>query len=153
MAFYRTALREDIPELARTMREQDRVEIWHSHGLAPLEALEFSFDLAVENNSIISDEGKVIGMFGVGEVAPNIGIPWLLGSDELPKIAREFIPESRKWIERVHERHDLLYNYVYAENSVSIRWLKWLGFSFIRRIDDWGANPAPFYEFVKLRGN
>lgn len=153
MAYYRPAKKDDIPYLAETMREQDRKEIWHSHGLTPLDALTFSFELAVENNSIIGDDGKVIGMFGVGEAAPRIGVPWLLASDELPKVQRQFLPESIKWVERVNERYDLLYNYVYAGNKTSIRWLKWLGFSFIRKIDDWGVHPAPFIEFARIKGN
>ncbi len=151
MAHYRPALITDCDELAPRMRTQDAKEVWHSHGLTPLEALVFSFEKAEESFSIIHD-GQVIGMFGVGQVTPNIGIPWLLGSDELPKIAREFIPQSREWIAKVHERYDLLFNFVYANNTTSIRWLKWLGFNFIRRIDDFGVNPAPFIEFARHKG-
>lgn len=153
MAHYRPSILLDCDELASTMRKQDIQEIWHSHGMQPLEALVFSFQRAVEANSIISDDGKVIGMFGVGEYAPNVGIPWLLGSDELPKIAKEFIPQSREWLDRVNQRYDLLFNFVYAKNTTSIRWLKWLGFSFIRQIDDFGVNPAPFIEFARHKGN
>lgn len=153
MAYYRQAERKDIALLHHAVREQDRTEIWHSHGMTPQEGLEFSFDGAVEAHSIISDEGNVIGMFGVGEVSPRIGVPWLLATDELPKVQRQFLPESLKWVERVNDRYDLLFNYVYAGNKVSIRWLKWLGFSFIRKIDDWGVHPAPFIEFARIKGN
>lgn len=152
MAYYRPASFEDIEVLHHAIREQDRTEIWHSHGMTPEEGLRFSLERAVEAHSIINDEGKVIGMFGVGEYSPKIGIPWLLASDELPRIAKEFIPQSRQWIERIHEDYDLLFNFVYAENKTSIRWLKWLGFSFIRRIDGFGVNPAPFIEFARMRG-
>ena len=152
MAYYRPALKGDIELLHHAIREQDRAEIWHSHGMTPKEGLEFSLDRAVEAHSIISNEEKVIGMFGVGEVTPNIGVPWLLATDELPKVQREFLPESLKWVERVNDRYDLLFNYVYAENKTSIRWLKWLGFSFIRKIDDWGVHPAPFIEFARHKG-
>lgn len=152
MAHYRPAKILDIAELAPKIREQDKIEIFHSHGMTPAEGLKFSLERAQEANSIVSDDGKIIGMFGVGEFTPNIGIPWLLGTDELPKIAREFIPESRAWIDRVHAHYDVLFNFVYAGNTTSIRWLKWLGFSFIRRIDDFGVHPAPFIEFARHKG-
>lgn len=152
MAYYRPARWEDIAALAPTIREQDRTEIWHSHGMTPQEGLEFSFDKAVEAHSIISDKEEVIGMFGVGEVAPRIGVPWLLASDELPKVQRQFLPESLKWVNKVNDQYDLLFNYVYAGNTVSIRWLKWLGFSFIQKIDNWGVHPAPFIEFARHKG-
>lgn len=152
MAHYRPAIIMDCDDLAPRMREQDAKEVWHSHGLTPLEALVFSFQRAEESYSIISDDGQVIGMFGVGRVTSNIGVPWLLASDELPKVAKEFIPQSKEWIDRVHERYDLLFNFVYAKNTTSIRWLKWLGFSFIRRVDDFGVHPAPFIEFAKHKG-
>lgn len=153
MAYYRTSVPEDAELLAPKMRKQDALEVWHSHGMSPLEALVSSYDVSVESNTIISNTGEVIGMFGVGEVTPQIGIPWLLASDELTKISREFLPESEKWVQRVNDRYDLLYNYVYAGNKISMRWLKWLGFSFIREIPDYGVNPATFIEFARHKGN
>jgi hypothetical protein len=152
MAYYRTSVPEDADVLAPKMRKQDALEVWHSHNMTPLEALRFSYDSSIESNTIISDSGEVIGMFGVGEISTNIGVPWLLASDALSKVARQFLPESEKWVERINERYDLLYNYVYAENKLSIRWLKWLGFSFIREIPQHGHNPAPFIEFAKHKG-
>lgn len=149
MAYYRPASFEDIDILHHAIREQDRTEIWHSHGMTPYEGLRFSLERAVEAHSIISDEGNVIGMFGVGEHSPRIGIPWLLASDELPKVAKQFIPESKKWIESLP--YDLLFNYVYANNTTSIRWLKWLSFKFIRKVE-FGVNPTTFIEFAKLKG-
>lgn len=152
MAYYRPAEGKDISLLAPHIRTQDRTEIWHSHGMTPEEGLSFSLERAVEAHSIISDEGNVIGMFGVGEVTPHIGVPWLLASDELQLYFRQFLPESLKWVEKVNDRYDLLFNYVYAGNTVSIKWLKWLGFSFIQKIEDWGVHPAPFIEFARHKG-
>lgn len=152
MAYYRPSFREDAAVLAPKMRKQDALEVWHSHGLSPLEALRFSFDESIESNSIIDDDGQVIGMFGVSEVAPIVGVPWLLASDRLKAVQREFLPESEKWVQRINERYDLLYNYVYAGNTVSIRWLKWLGFSFVREIPDHGVHPTTFIEFARHKG-
>lgn len=152
MAHYRPSVREDAVVLAPNMRDQDALEVWHSHNMSPLEALHFSLDHSVEANTIIANDGEVIGMFGVGEQSDLIAIPWLLASDRLREVAREFLPESEKWVKRVNAQYDLLYNYVYSGNTVSIRWLKWLGFSFIREIENHGHNPTKFIEFARHKG-
>ena len=154
MAHYRPSEFEDCAILAPKMRQKDAQEVWHSCGESPLGALETSFNLSAvgEVNTIIADDGEVIGMFGVVSHPNGVGTPWLLASDRLPEVAREFVPQSKKWVENMLEKHDVLYNYVFAENTISIRWLKWLGFSFIKKEENFGANPAPFYEFAKAKG-
>lgn len=151
MAYYRIAVREDCAILAPKMRKQDAQEVWHSDGMSPLEALEMSYDAAEECNTIIDDDGEVIGIFGVSPAGgKRIGSPFLLASDKLPTVAKEFIPQSKEWIEKIHENYDLLFNYVHADNKISMRWLRWLGFNFIQKLE-YGVNPSHFYEFVKLK--
>ena len=152
MAYYRKAYFEDCAVLAPNMRDKDKEEVWHSDGMCPLTALQLSYDCSSEAHTIIADDESIIGMFGVSPTdIPTVGTPWLLASDRLPEVAREFVPQSKEWIERIHKDYHLLYNYVYAKNTVSIRWLKWLGFSFVQRLE-YGVNPAPFIEFAKHRG-
>lgn len=152
MAYYRDAALEDCAILAPKMRQQDAKEVWHSNGASPLEALVMSFKDCEENHTIIDDEGEVIGMFGCGTVHnTRIGVPWLLASDKLPKITKQFLPQSKEWIESLHDRHDMLFNYVHAENRISIRWLKWMGFKFLPKTL-YGTNPDDFYPFIKIKG-
>lgn len=152
MAYYRSSQKEDAVVLAPKMRKQDALEVWHSHNMSPLEALEFSLIHSIEANTIIANDGEVIGMFGVGQESKLVGIPWLLASDRLKEVAREFLPESEKWIRKVNDQYDLLYNYVYSGNTASIRWLKWLGFTFVREMPNHGHNPATFIEFARHKG-
>ena len=153
MAYYRDAVIDDCAILAPKMRQQDATEVWHSNGMSPLEALYMSYDICGENHTIIDDHGEIIGMFGCGhnEETPNIGVPWLLASDKLPTITREFLPQSKEWIDSLDEKYDMLFNFVHADNKVSIRWLKWMGFKFLRK-QYYGVNPSEFYPFVKLKG-
>lgn len=155
MAHYRSSVLDDCSILAPKMREQDAKEVWHSHGSSPLEALVSSFVASdpEERHTIIADDGEIIGMFGCAVMieSPKIGVPWLLASDKLPKITKEFLPQSKEWIERLHNKHDLLYNHVFMENKISIRWLKWMGFKFLEA-ELFGTYPAMFYPFVKLKG-
>ena len=61
MAGYRAAKQEDISVLAPTMRKADRIELFCSHGMTPDEALEYSWYVSKECNSIYDDEDKVMG--------------------------------------------------------------------------------------------
>lgn len=150
MAYFRAAKKEDVDLLASQIRTGDVKELWHSHGMETKEALDISFSDSVEAFTIIYDE-QPIGMFGYGEIDENIGVPWLLASDKLPEIAREFLRGSKEWIQDVLTKKYMLFNYVHADNKEAIRWLEWLGFKFLRRIENFGKNPAPFLEFVIIR--
>lgn len=69
-------------------------------------------------------------MWGVGDlnVLAGIGAPWLLGTDAVEKHQRQFLRRSLEWRSELLKRYLILRNFVHAENKVSIRWLKWLGF-------------------------
>ena len=41
-------------------------------------------------------------------------------------------------------------NYVYAENSSAIKWLKALGVTFIKLHESYGQQKKPFYEFLRI---
>lgn len=150
MAYYREATLEDCTELAPKMREQDKQEVWDSHNLLPLEALQKSLEASTECYSIIDDHDRVVGMFGLAYQG-TAGVPWLLASDGLRKIAKQFIRHNREIVEGWLDRTPLLINYVSAENTTAINWLKWLGFTFIRLVPDFGVEKKPFYEFVRIR--
>jgi hypothetical protein len=46
---------------------------------------------------------------------------------------------------------DAFYNYTYSRNTVHHKWLKWSGFTFLRKVTLPPLNKE-FYEFVILRG-
>lgn len=148
MAYYRPAVMEDCLELAPRMRQQDMEEVRASHGHTPVEALLNSYYYSDEVYSIIKD-GEVIGMFGIAPLAYRLGCPWLLASDELPLIAREFIPISKEWINSLQSKYDVLTNYVHSKNTVSKRWLKWLGFNLLNE-RTFGMNAEKFQPFVMV---
>lgn len=152
MGYYRLAKYGDCKVLAPNLRQADKDEVWASHGLGPLEALQFSFLLSEEANTIISDNEDIIGMFGVTKHG-DIGIPWLLMSDDIyqPSHVRQFVPTSKKWVKEVQERYKILVNYVAKDNDKAIKWLRLLGFTFISLEPNYGVNPKPFYEFVRIR--
>ena len=70
--------------------------------------------------------------------------------DRLPEVAREFLPESRKWVEKINQDYLVLTNYVDVRNTAAKRWLRWLGFRFVRIVEDFGYEKRPFYEVVRI---
>lgn len=129
-ATYRHAVKEDIDILAPIMREADRREVYASHGASPKEALEISFRNSVECFTILSNDGQVIGMFGVAEDSPKTAVPWLLGADDIPFIAKDLLVQSEKKVKEWKNKYSEMYNFVHCDNRASLRWLEWLGFSF-----------------------
>jgi hypothetical protein len=148
---YRPSVPEDVLVLAPKLRKQDKDEVMAAAGLTAEQALSLSFLSEGEHNTIISGDGEIIGMFGVSTTSdPNIGTPWLLASPELPKVTKQFIPQSLEWVKQKNKEFPLLINYVAAQNTVAIRWLRYLGFTFIQRIEEYGVGKKPFIEFVRI---
>ena len=149
---YRPSEWQDCRELAPYLREQDKKEILASNGLEPLRALQQAFKVSSECNTIIHEDGSNVGMFGL---AGNdvFGSPWLVGSDKLLETKRVMLPVSAKWVEEMNDLHPLMLNYVHAENKVSMKWLKSLGFQFINLVKEYGVGKQPFYQFVRIKEN
>ena len=102
--------------------------------------------------TVVHDDGDGVGMFGVSDCHA-FGSPWLLGTDKLIDTKKEFIPQAKEWVERINGDYPLLLNYVHADNAVSIKWLKSLGFEFIKYIKEYGVGRQPFYQFVRIKEN
>jgi len=152
IADYRTSRVEDCAVVAPLMRSQDVTEVMYSNGLDPLEALTASFEASQVCNTIVHGDGSLVGMFGVADNGV-FGCPWLLGTDRLPEISRQFIPRAREWVLEMNDTYPLLLNYVHSKNTVSKRWLKSLGFEFIKLEKEFGVGKQPFYQFVRIQKN
>ena len=103
--------------------------------------------------AMFTDDHLLAGLCGVDPVFGfrDIGIVWMLGSGEIRRHQRDFLSNARRWIDLQHERYPLLTNRVDARNTQHIRWLEWMGFTMLRRIDRWGAASLPFIEFEKRK--
>lgn len=149
--YYRPAAAGDVQIVAPKLRQQDVDEVKASSGLEPLEALQLSCLYSVEVNAIVASDGEVIGLFGVTKTPDFlVGCPWLLASDRLPEIRKDFLPQSLLWVKRINKQFPVLRNYVDQRNTKAIRWLKYLGFTFVDLIEDYGVGKKPFYEFVRI---
>lgn len=117
--------------IAENMREADKREIWASDRLLPLYALKQSVLMSRESWTCLV-RGVPSFMWGVarkGCILSDVGVPWLLGTDAILDVRREFLRQSRAYVSRMHKGFARLENIVHAENTLSIRWLKWCGFT------------------------
>lgn len=128
------------------LREMDAMEVRASSGRTPEDALRN----ALQHRGkawVVEHEGKPIAAFGVAHYDdyPWLGCPWLLASDELEKHPQFIARTSKRLLQEITEGLDLLINYVHQDNTKSIQWLEWLGFSMGERSVRGGE---PFIEFT-----
>lgn len=122
----------DIDELARHMRSVDRAEC-EAAGFDVEHALAHSIANSHFARTVLID-GKLAGIGGCNKhpastlLAP-MGVPWLLGTDVLTRHPRVLQREARRYIAAMLEVYPHLFNIVHADNHVTIRWLKRLGFT------------------------
>ena len=137
----------DLEELSANMRTIDAEECRLMHNAPPILALKHSFAASYE---VLTGRvnGDLVAVFGIAKLSalnPE-GVPWLLGTDLVDKYAFTFARRNKALIDKWSKTHPIMRNYVHVDNSVSIRWLKWLGFE-IKEPINYGNTGALFHPF------
>lgn len=142
---FRVSNFNDVEFLAPKLRFEDKREILSASGNTPFKSLLGGFAQSEVCFTIVDKQNVPVGMFGVSKE----GAIWLLATDDILKIKISFLRESRKVINFLNQKYKKLWNYVDCRNDLHIRWLKWCGFVFIRKVP-YGVLQLPFYEFIKI---
>lgn len=150
----RAATGQDVRDMAPRLRIADKAEIVACTGEPALYALGRGFANS-EKCWTAEYRGRPAAMFGVVPTisdgsTPVVGTIWLLGTDDINLFGYRFLTESKTWLARLEEGYDVVGNVVDARNLKHIKWLKWLGFKFVRTIPQHGIHRLPFHEFVKI---
>lgn len=126
-----------VEYIATNMRKADVDEIWASHHKTPIESLMSGWNLP-GYSMIVTANDKPCLMVGVAEndTLSGIGYPWLLGTDDVVKCRRYLMVKTPLVIDEMLNMYSKLINYVHVNNTVSIEWLKRMGFIF--------NEPAPY---------
>ena len=138
--------------LAEHLRAQDLAELRASGWDDVYQALERSVQVSRWARVALID-GLPAAVFGCAEhgsmLAPD-GVPWLLGTDAVARHGRVLQREARRYIAAMLQEYPRLFNAVHAENTVSVRWLRRLGFTLHPAVP---APPhgAPFHVFEMTR--
>lgn len=149
--YWRRLSPNDYEELlSLSLRIEDNLELQASLGLTgPIgiaECLIFS-----EHTWVGILDGKIECVFGLGADPPNVGIPWLVGTDNIDKFSMGFLRESKVIIELMLSYYPILTNLVAERHTKAIKWLKWLGFSFTGERYYQLDPDVPFLKFTMLR--
>lgn len=142
------ATMELIQELKGRLRKEDQAESYAFWGHSADFAMEYGF----KNSAkcwVGLWRGKPLACFGVGSEAllSDKGIPWLLGTEDVRKIKKQFLLKSRIYVKEMLQQFDYLENWVDVRNQCSIQWLKWCGFKFQGLPQRVGRNGELFYRF------
>lgn len=148
----RMATREDALYLAPRLRDADKRELQAggcpSPEFALLEGLRPGFAAWV---ALMPDDTPfAMGGFGSPPGAEDVAIVWLLSTPDIHKVRIPFLRTSRRWVEAAQDEFRVLTNIVDARNTLHVKWLRWLGFTFINR-KPLGANGEEFLEFVRIK--
>jgi hypothetical protein len=151
----RPALISDAVGLAPKMRKADLQEIKANLGEDPFVVLERGIAQSSPSYTVVNEADQPLALFGVvpdtGDT--DVGLVWLLASDELAQHPFFVLRNSRKWVEKFQRQYRVLWNHIDARNELHIRWLQWSGFTLLRRIENFGVEQRPFYEFEKVRND
>jgi len=145
----RPTVRDDCIRLAKTLRKADLQEIQHGSALPPEAALLYSLAVSDYCYTVWLDE-EIVFIFGVGGIDGEAGCPWMMASDLLLKVKRDFVKECRRFVDAMLDRYHHLENYVWAGNKIHIYWLEWLGFT-MEAPTPFGINGEPFHRFYLKR--
>ena len=149
MGHLRKATLKDFKYVVNNMRVMDKIEAHYQTGMKPKDALSFTYIGSEVNMAIANDNDEPIGLCGV----QNDGCIWCVATDDLysnKKYRIQLIRQGREWVDNLLGSYKILYNYVYAENTSAIKWLKSLGFTFVNYHKEFGLQQKPFYEFLRI---
>ena len=142
----------DIPYIAENLRAADLAEVKASSKFTPLEVLLYSFLAGKPCMTICKGDETPVAMWGVTPESDTVGRVWMLGTDELTKdksLRLRFLREAKLHLNEILKSYAVLWNYVDARNTVHLRWIRWMGFTFVAKHPHYGEEQRPFFEFCK----
>ena len=152
--FTRPATPDDIFSVAPRLRDEDRDEVVAASGLPPLPTLLLQYRHGTDFQAAgIEEIGRPEILYGCDAMFgdPSVGVIWMLSTPALYDYPVEFTIASRRIINEMHERHQVLTNFVDVRNLRHIKWLRWLGCHMVRRVERYGPHSLPFIEFASVR--
>ena len=145
------AIGSHVADLAPRLRGADRREIRAAFGRPAAAILGTGFRNARRCWTVVAGR-RPVAMFGVGRrTQPRVGTAWLLASEEFGRFHGQLRREGPYWVDVLMVGHDVLANFVLAENRLAIRWLTWLGFELLVLHRGAGLGGEDFWEFAAFR--
>lgn len=140
----------DAHELDAKLRPEDRRELEDLSGGEALRSLLLGVATSSPALTFRDLNGDLAGIVGVVPVSPLHGVVWMAGTPLIEQRKAAFLRGSLDLMAHFDRRFDTLFNVCDARNEVHHRWLHWLGFTFIRKIDQYGPRKVPVFEFARI---
>lgn len=139
----------DAEFLAAHLREADLIEIAAAGEADPLVAIldgirRSDWCLVATADGV---PALIVGVAPLGSMLSDTGVPWMLGTDLVTRHQRAFIRLAPAYIVRMQSAFSHLLNFVHAENTSAVRWLKRVGFH-LEPVAPYGPHGAPFHKFT-----
>lgn len=135
----------DAELLAANLRKSDRAELAAVGFDDPLPAIAGSVDVSALCWSAFAD-GELACIIGVSPFDGATGSPWMLGTPLLDAHSRVLVRKTPEYIALMLKAFPRLLNFVHAENTTSVRWLRRLGFT-LAEPQPYGVRGELFHQF------
>lgn len=137
--------------ISKNLRACDLDEIEAMGATTPGEALKVSLALSSHAFAVIGGDGQPCAMFGAAPHAlPGVGIVWMLGTDGILGNSLGIARATRRYFDELNDAYFVLWNYIDARNTASLRWLRWGGFKLLK---DVSFGPHQFHIFARTNPN
>ena len=137
------ATEDHIEDIYPFLRREDQLEVL-CMGHHPKEALQTALNHDDVTLTALDKDDVPFAMFGVGRVG-GMAYIWLLGTDGLADNSYQFTKASRKYVQLFTKPYGCVFNFVHQDNELALRWLRFCGAKFIRKLE---FSSQPFYEFI-----
>ena len=128
-------------QVALNLRQEDLREVVEGHGVEPTIAIPLNSLRGFCVHFTVPD-GRIAGLAGIEDD----GRVWMLTTPAILDFPVTFAREAKRFIESRTE--NVLWNYVDKRNTVHIKLLKFLGFTFLEEVP-FGPNNLPFIKFER----
>ena len=128
-------------QVASQLREDDLRECVEGHGIEPTIHIPLASLRGFCVHFTVPD-GRIAGLAGIEDD----GRVWMLTTPAILDFPVTFAREAKRFIESRTE--SVLWNYVDKRNTVHIKLLKFLGFTFLEEVP-FGPNELPFIKFAR----
>jgi hypothetical protein len=96
--------------------------------------------------TVDGEPGCMMGVAPLRTLLDDVGVPWMLGTDLIPQHRRAFMRTARPYILKMLGAFPHLLNFVHAENTTAVDWLRRMGFE-VMDAQPYGPHRALFHRF------